>query len=166
MWVSKQNTDNLYMFGGIFCRNKHSEVIPTKCIQSNVHTFYLSTSSSLSTKNILCTPDTNFFFYFYLILIELCQSSHTHKVFDMWSLSLQPPMIHGLPDTLRINPINSNPNLTTFSVDDPSDNVTCMINQTSPHTDMFIWSLHGNGKWVMFSVTHLSYVCIGMVAVI
>ena len=127
MWVSKQNTDNLYMFGGIFCRNKHSEVIPTKCIQSNVHTFYLSTSSSLSNKNILCTPDTNFFFYFYLILIELCQSSPTNKVFYMWSLSLQPPMIHGLPDTLRINPININPNLTTFIVDDPSDNVTLSL---------------------------------------
>ena len=50
---------------------------------------------------------------------------------------------------LRINPININPNLTTFSVDDPSDNVTCMINKTTPHADMFILSLHGNGKCFM-----------------
>ena len=68
------------------------------------------------------------------------------------SLSLLPPMIHGLPDMLRINPININPNLTTFTVDDPSDNVTCMINKTSPHTDMFILSLHGNGKCVILTM--------------
>jgi hypothetical protein len=146
-------------------RYRHSDVMPTKSLQNKVHSFYLSTSCSLSIKNILCTPNTNFF-YFYLIVIELCQRSPTHTVFDMWSLSLQPPMIHGLPDTLRINPININPNLTTFSVDDPSDNVTCMINKTSPHTDMFILSLHGNGKWVMFSVMHVSYICIGTVTVI
>jgi hypothetical protein len=75
-------------------------------------------------------------------------------------------MINGLQDKLRINPININPNLTTFTVDDPSDHVTCMINKTSPHTDMFILSLNGNGKCVMFSVVYLSYICIGTVTVI
>ena len=75
-------------------------------------------------------------------------------------------MIRGLSDTLRFNPININHNLTTFTVDDPSDNVTCMINKTSPHTDMFILSLHGNGKCVMFSVMYLSYIFIGTVTVI
>jgi hypothetical protein len=72
-------------------------------------------------------------------------------------------MIHGLPDMLKLNPININPNLTTFTVDDPSDNVTCMINKTSPHTDMFILSLHGNGKCVIFTMMlferQMSYMC-------
>ena len=63
-------------------------------------------------------------------------------------------MIHGLPDMLRINAININPILTTFSVDDPSDNVTCMINNTTPHTDMFILSLHGNGKCVILTMIY------------
>ena len=62
-----------------------------------------------------------------------------------------PPMIHGLPDMLGINGININPILTTFSVDDPSDNVTCMINKTTPHTDMFILSLHGNDASLILS---------------
>ena len=97
--------------------------------------------------------------------MTLCLRSPTHKVFDV-IISLQPPMIHGLPATLRINPSNINLNLTTFTVDDPSDHVTCMINKTSPHTDMFLLSLHGNCKCVMFSVTHLSYVFIGKVTVI
>jgi hypothetical protein len=61
-------------------------------------------------------------------------------------------MIYDLPDTLSFNPININPNLTTFTVDDPSDNVICMINKTSPHTDMFILSLHGNGKCVILTM--------------
>jgi hypothetical protein len=39
-------------------RNKHSDVIPTKRLQNNVHTFNLSTSSS-SNRNIICTPNTN-----------------------------------------------------------------------------------------------------------
>ena len=63
-------------------------------------------------------------------------------------------MIHDLPDMLRINPNNINPNLTTFSVDDPSDNVTCMINKTTPHTDMFILSLHGSGKCVILTMIY------------
>jgi hypothetical protein len=63
-------------------------------------------------------------------------------------------MIHGLPDTLRFNPININPNLTTFTVDDPSDNVTCMINKTTPHTDMFILSLHDNSKCVILTMNY------------
>ena len=62
-----------------------------------------------------------------------------------------PPRIHGLQDTLRFNPININPNLITFTVDDPSDNVTCMINKTSPHTDMFILSLHDNNASLILS---------------
>ena len=62
-----------------------------------------------------------------------------------------PTMINGLPDMLRINPININNNLTTFSVHDPSDNVTCMINKTTPHTDMFILSLHGNDASLILS---------------
>ena len=72
-------------------------------------------------------------------------------------------MIHGLPDMLKLNPININPNLTTFTVDDPSDNVACMINKTSPHTDMFILSLHGNGKCVILTMMlferQMSYMC-------
>ena len=62
-----------------------------------------------------------------------------------------PPRIHGLQDTLRFNPININPNLITFNVDDPSDNVTCMINKTTPHTDMFILSLHDNNASLILS---------------
>jgi hypothetical protein len=63
-------------------RYRHSDIMPTKSLQNKVHSFYLSTSCSLSIKNILCTPNTNFF-YFYLIVIELCQRSPTHTVFDM-----------------------------------------------------------------------------------
>jgi len=55
---------------------------------------------------------------------------------------------------LKFNPININPNLTTFTVYDPSDNVTCMINKTSPHTDMFILILHGNGKCVKLTMIY------------